>query len=108
MFPAPSPKQGSPRSTSGSRRDLRIAIEAADAVQLAANAVCIGDDIVLSRCGADLRRRLEERGYRVHETPLGSFALSGGSAFCLTLRLDNRSERTRHSETQPAPAMAFG
>jgi N-dimethylarginine dimethylaminohydrolase len=87
---------------------LRIPIEAADAVQLAANAVCLGDDIVLSRCSADLRRRLEARFYRVHETPLGSFALSGGSAFCLTLRLDNHSERRRHSETQPAPAMAFG
>jgi N-dimethylarginine dimethylaminohydrolase len=84
----------------------RIPIDAADAAQLAANAVSMGDDIVLSRCGEGLRRRLEARGYRVHETPLDSFALSGGSAFCLTLRLDNRSERVRHDAA--VPALAFG
>lgn len=87
---------------------LRIAIDAADAALLAANAVSIGDDLVLSRCGGDLRRRIEERGYRVHETPLASFALSGGSAFCLTLRLDHRSERTRHGAVDQTPALAFG
>ena len=86
----------------------RIAIDAADAVRLASNAISIGDDIVLSHCGEDLRRRLAALGYRVHETPLGSFALSGGSAFCLTLRLDNRSERARRGAAHPAPALAFG
>jgi N-dimethylarginine dimethylaminohydrolase len=85
--------------------DLRIAIDDADAAQLAANAVCIGEDIVLSRCGDALRRRLEERGYRVHETPLGSFGRSGGSAFCLTLRLDNRSAR---AAMERAPVLAAG
>jgi len=85
--------------------DLRIAIDEADAVHLAANAVCIGEDIVLSRCGDTLRRTLEERGYRVHETPLGSFGRSGGSAFCLTLRLDNRSTRV---ELPQVPALAVG
>jgi hypothetical protein len=34
---------------------------------------------------------LEERGYRIVTTPLQSFLRSGGSAFCLTLRLDRRS-----------------
>ncbi|HXQ49482.1 MAG TPA: arginine deiminase-related protein [Stellaceae bacterium] len=87
---------------------LRIAIAADDAASFAANAVCLGDDIVLSRCGDELRRRLEERRYTLHETPLGSFALSGGSAFCLTLRLDNRSERARSGATRQAPALAFG
>jgi N-dimethylarginine dimethylaminohydrolase len=87
---------------------LRVAVDAADAAQLAANAVCLGNDIVLSRCGAELRRTLEARGYRVHETPLGSFALSGGSAFCLTLRLDNRSARGRQPAADQAPALAFG
>ena len=47
--------------------------------------------IVLSGCGRDLRPRLESRGYRVIATPLPSFLRSGGSAFCLTLRLDRRS-----------------
>jgi N-dimethylarginine dimethylaminohydrolase len=72
-------------------REQRIAISAEDASLLAANAVCLGDAIVLSRCSEILRRRLELRGYRVHRTPLDAFARSGGSAFCLTLRLDRRS-----------------
>ena len=70
----------------------RIEIEAADACRLAANAVCIGNTIVMSACSPDLRARLEERGYRILVTPLGAFARSGGAAFCLTLRLDLRSD----------------
>ena len=41
---------------------------------------------------AALRRTLEERGYRLIETPLDAFQRSGGSACCLTLRLDHRSQ----------------
>ncbi|HKW52578.1 MAG TPA: arginine deiminase-related protein [Stellaceae bacterium] len=66
----------------------RIELDEEDAVRLAANAVCLGDAIVLSECSIGLRRRLEARGYRVVSTPLTSFLRSGGSAFCLTLRLD--------------------
>ncbi|MFL4970518.1 MAG: hypothetical protein ACJ8EU_17450, partial [Xanthobacteraceae bacterium] len=65
-----------------------IEIAADDARRLAANAVCIGTDIVLSGCSERMRATLEERGYRVIATPLDSFLRSGGSAFCLTLRLD--------------------
>jgi len=71
--------------------DDRIEIAFDDAIRLAANAVCIGQDIVLSACSGALRARLAERGYRVTATPLDSFLRSGGSAFCLTLRLDRRS-----------------
>jgi len=69
----------------------RIEVPIEDACQLAANAVSIGDAVVMSHCGASLRRRLEERGYRVIVTPLQAFLRSGGAAFCLTLRLDNFS-----------------
>jgi len=72
--------------------ELRIEIAEEDARQLAANAVAIGRTLVLSGCSEGLRARLAERGYRVQATPLGSFLRSGGSAFCLTLRLDRRSE----------------
>jgi len=34
----------------------------------------------------------------VQATPLGSFLRSGGSAFCLTLRLDRRSAQEQQSE----------
>jgi N-dimethylarginine dimethylaminohydrolase len=70
----------------------RVALDRADAERFAANAVCIRNTIVLSSCSASLRARLQERGYTVVQTPLHVFLRSGGSACCLTLRLDHRSE----------------
>lgn len=62
-----------------------------DACTLAVNAVNLGRDIVLATATPSLQAMLEERGYRVHQTPISDFGLSGGSAFCLTLKLDRRS-----------------
>jgi N-dimethylarginine dimethylaminohydrolase len=67
----------------------RIALVRDDATRFAANAVCAGRTIVLSSCSSALRRALERRGYAVVETPLDVFQRSGGSACCLTLRLDH-------------------
>jgi len=69
----------------------RIEISAEDAALLAANAVCLGRTIVLSSCSGPLKRRLARRGYSVVATALPAFLRSGGSACCLTLRLDHRS-----------------
>jgi N-dimethylarginine dimethylaminohydrolase len=69
----------------------RIELAPEDGKRFAANAVMLNDVVVLSGCSERLRRALEERGYAVVEVPLGSFMRSGGSAFCLTLRLDRRS-----------------
>jgi N-dimethylarginine dimethylaminohydrolase len=71
----------------------RIEIASVDARRLAANAVCIGDAVIMSACGERLRANLKERGYRVITSPLRSFLRSGGSAFCLTLRLDQVSNQ---------------
>jgi len=68
----------------------RIALARADAECFAANAVCAGQTIVLSSASTALRGALEERGYNVIETPLDVFQKSGGSACCLTLRLDRK------------------
>jgi ornithine aminotransferase len=64
-----------------------IAMPEEDALQLAANAVCIGRDLVMGHCSATLRQLLEERGYRARVVPLDAFRRSGGSARCLTLEL---------------------
>jgi N-dimethylarginine dimethylaminohydrolase len=72
---------------------LQIEVDTEDASRLAANAVCIGDTIVMSGCSHRLRSELTERGYNVVKSPLESFLRSGGSAFCLTLRLDRSSNR---------------
>ncbi len=63
------------------------------AARLAANAVCLGRDLVLCDCSHELNLTITEHGYRVHQVPLEPFALSGGSAFCLTLALDRRSRQ---------------
>ncbi len=71
--------------------EYRLEIGEADAVQFAANAVCVGDALVMPACSDALHTRLERRGYRVEVVPLESFRRSGGAAFCLTLRLDRNS-----------------
>jgi N-dimethylarginine dimethylaminohydrolase len=74
-----------------------------DACRLAANTVCLGNELVMSDCGERLRSSLTERGYRVVTTPLHSFLRSGGAAFCLTLRLDRHSDRL-HMAAEDATA----
>ncbi|HEX3440127.1 MAG TPA: arginine deiminase-related protein [Pseudolabrys sp.] len=74
--------------------DQRIVLDASDAAAFAANAVPLGRRIVLSSCSAALAATLKERGYHVVQTPLAAFLRSGGSACCLTLRLDHRSVLT--------------
>jgi N-dimethylarginine dimethylaminohydrolase len=71
----------------------RIALTAEEACGLSANAVVLDGTVLTPSCSPRLRRELEHRGYCVREIPLGSFLRSGGAAFCLTLRLDIRSER---------------
>jgi N-dimethylarginine dimethylaminohydrolase len=68
--------------------ELRIEVSEQDALRFACNAVNIGDTIILHRATAELQDRLGEAGYFVKETPLLEFLKSGGSAKCLTLRLD--------------------
>jgi N-dimethylarginine dimethylaminohydrolase len=82
----------------------RIALAEKDASVLAANAVALGRTLLLSDCSERLRLELAERGYRVVPTPLGAFRRSGGSAFCLTLRLDRRSAAGRSAASCSAAA----
>ena len=66
----------------------RIILEPPDALTFAANAVSFRHFVILSSCTNTLRANLHKRGFTVVETPLNAFQLSGGSACCLTLRLD--------------------
>jgi N-dimethylarginine dimethylaminohydrolase len=84
--------------------DRRIAIGQSDACRLAANAVCLGGTLMMSACSERLRVELTERGYQVSVAPLGAFLRSGGSAFCLTLRLDLRSDAPAQSARERRPA----
>jgi N-dimethylarginine dimethylaminohydrolase len=71
--------------------EQRITLDRQEAAQFSANAVSFDHCLVLSSCTDTLRARVEERGFTVLATPLNAFLRSGGSACCLTLRLDHRS-----------------
>ena len=71
--------------------DQRLEATAEDAAAFCVNAVNIGRTIIMAKAPARLRDRLTERGYRVVEVDLAPFMLSGGGAYCMTLRLDRAS-----------------
>jgi len=72
--------------------DDRLVATDADAAAFCVNAVCIDRTVIMARAPAALRQRLAARGYRVVEIDLDPFILSGGAAFCMTLRLDQQSQ----------------
>jgi N-dimethylarginine dimethylaminohydrolase len=62
-----------------------------DAARFNINAINIDDHLVMAKASPDLVARLAERGYRVSQVDLLPFIMSGGGAYCMALRLDNRS-----------------
>lgn len=58
------------------------------AVRFGCNAVVVGNNIVLNTGTEGLAERLNAQGFQTHHTPLDEFLKAGGSAKCLTLRLD--------------------
>ncbi len=66
--------------------EKRIAIQEADAVKFACNAVNIGHTVVVNQVSHDLKQQLAKVGFQVIETPLSEFIKAGGAAKCLTLR----------------------
>jgi len=70
----------------------RIEATQEEAAAFCVNAVNIGDEIVMAKAPQSLRRKLARNGFRLHEIDLAPFILSGGGAYCMTLRLDLRSQ----------------
>ena len=66
----------------------RIAIAEEDALAFACNAVNIEETIVVNRATPAFVKTLSRNGFDVVQTPLSEFMKAGGSAKCLTLRLD--------------------
>ena len=71
--------------------DLRLEATDQDAAAFCVNAVDLGGSVIMAKPPEALRARLAERGYRVAEVDLAPFILSGGGAYCMTLRLDRQS-----------------
>lgn len=65
-----------------------IAAAPEDADRFGCNAVVLGTDVVLNAGCDRLEAQLRELGFTPHSTDLSEFLKSGGSAKCLTLRLD--------------------
>jgi N-dimethylarginine dimethylaminohydrolase len=68
--------------------ERRIVVTDADAFDFACNAVNSAGNIFLNRASEALVGELQSRGFAVHQTELTEFMKAGGSAKCLTLKLN--------------------
>jgi len=76
------------RRVLGSTVDQLIEIDADEAPNFAANAVVVGKTVVTNTGCPKLHEKLQEASYTPVATDLSEFVKAGGSAKCLTLRLD--------------------
>lgn len=65
-----------------------VAVDQPEARRFACNAVVVGRTVVTNTGCPQLHRELLARGFTPRETELDEFVKAGGSAKCLTLRLD--------------------
>jgi len=72
--------------------EQRLEAASQDAAAFCVNAVCLGKYVVMARAAPHVRDMLAGRGYQVLEVDLAPFILSGGGAYCMTLRLDRSSD----------------
>lgn len=85
-----------------------IAVSADEAVRFACNAVVVGRDVILNTGCLRLERQLTNLGYRTHAIQLDEFLKAGGSAKCLTLRLDGEDAASwKQVETHAALHSSF-
>ncbi|MDH3718689.1 MAG: arginine deiminase-related protein, partial [Planctomycetota bacterium] len=81
------------------RVDQLITVASDEARRFACNAVVVGQTVITNTGCAQLHAELRRRGYHARETPLDEFVKAGGSAKCLTLRLDGEDAATwRHPD----------
>ena len=65
-----------------------IEVSEDEAKSFACNTVVVGKSVVTNTGCAGFRQALADHGFDPVATPLGEFVKAGGSAKCLTLRLD--------------------
>ena len=69
----------------------RIEASDEDAAAFCVNAVNLDNHVIMARAPISLCGRLAAHGYALTEVDLDPFILSGGAAYCMTLRLDRAS-----------------
>lgn len=65
-----------------------LEVSAEEAVSFSCNAVVVGKTVILNDGAPKLARALQDWGYEVRPIRLSEFIKAGGSAKCLTLRID--------------------
>lgn len=85
--------------------ERRIAVADADALAFACNAVNSDANIFMNHASPALTDELESRGFVVQQTDLSEFMKAGGSAKCLTLKL-NEEHRMLLREAEGARSVA--
>ena len=73
---------------------------AEDAAAFCINAVNIGHQVVMARATPAMRALLTRLGYTIADVELAPFILSGGAAYCMSLRLDRQSQTPVQSQAQ--------
>ncbi|MBX6314637.1 MAG: amidinotransferase [Isosphaeraceae bacterium] len=94
------------RSVLRDRIERLIEVDGEEAVSFSCNAVVVGRTVVLNVGAPKLARALERAGYQVRPLLLSEFIKAGGSAKCLTLRLDGE-EAAAWKRTLPREAAAL-
>jgi lysine-ketoglutarate reductase/saccharopine dehydrogenase-like protein (TIGR00300 family) len=75
--------------------DQRIIVGEEDAPRFSANAVVAGDLVIMNCASERLSLEVERRGFKTLIVDFSEFIKSGGSAKCLTLRLDQAAAEDR-------------
>ncbi len=88
-------------------REKRIMLEETDAVQFAANAVNIGQIVILNQASDPLKTHLQHHGFQVLETPLTEFLKAGGASKCLTLRVTEPVMETSQAKAGVASRVIY-
>jgi N-dimethylarginine dimethylaminohydrolase len=76
------------RSVLRERISHLIEVAAEEAVSFSCNAVVVGRTVIINEGAPKLARTLEQQGFSVRLLGFSEFIKSGGSAKCLTLRID--------------------
>ena len=79
--------------------EKRIAIEEADAINFACNAVNIEHIVIMNKASDTLKASLKKVDFTIIETPLTEFLKAGGAAKCLTLRVTEPIREEIHAST---------
>ena len=71
-----------------------LEVDPSEAKDFACNAVVVGQNVITNVGCPKLRQQLTHQGFKPIATPLSEFVKAGGSAKCLTLRLDGEEAAT--------------